>query len=80
MDLVSSYLTCRHELKGTQSALHVGDVGLELIQRRSDVGLDLGWLRPRGAVGRDLIERLLRHPGGDVVLSWREKVLMFVSC
>ena len=66
----SSYLASRHELQRTQSALHVRDVGLELIQGGGDVGLDLGWFLPRRAVGGDLVERLLRHRGGDVLL-WR---------
>lgn len=77
---LSSYLTCRHELQWTQGALHVGDVGLELVQRRSDAGLDLGRFLPRRAVGSDLVERLLRHPGGGVWLSRRERVLVVVSC
>ena len=66
----SSYLASRHELQRTQSALHVRDVGLELIQGCSDVGLDLGRFLPRRAVGSDLVERLLRHRVEDVSM-WR---------
>lgn len=64
---LSSYLTGGHELQWTQSALHVRDVGLELIQGGCDVGLDLRRFGPRWTVGSDLVERLLRHRGGDVL-------------
>ena len=63
--IISSYLTCRNELQWAQRALHVRDVGFELIEGGSDVGLDLGRFLPRWAVGRDLVERLLRHSGGN---------------
>ena len=71
--IFSSYLASRHELQRTQSALHVRDVGLELIQGGSDVGLDLGRFLPRRAVGSDLVERLLRHRGGDVLVVESER-------
>lgn len=56
-----SYLSRAHELQRPEGALHVRDVGLELIQGSCDVGLDLGRVLPRRAVGRDLVEGLLRH-------------------
>ena len=71
MLLFSSYLASGHELQGTQGALHVRDVGLELIESGRDVLLDLGGLGPRWGVGRDLVERLRgRHLVGDV--GWVE--------
>lgn len=49
--------------------LHVGDVGLEFIQRGGDAGLDLGGLSPRRAVRGDLVQGLLRHLAGVVVVA-----------
>lgn len=60
---LSSYLAGGDELQRPQSSAHVGDVGLELVQSGGNVGLDLIGLGPRWAVGRDLVECLLRHAG-----------------
>lgn len=82
MLMSSSYLACRDELQRPQGALHVGNVGLELVQRRSDAGLDFGGLGPRWAVGRDLVKRLLRH-GGGVCGGWqsgREMSCAWLQC
>lgn len=64
LSCLSSYLACRHELQRPQSTAHVGDVGLELIEGGCDLRLDLGGFGPRWAVGRDLVECLLRHGAG----------------
>jgi hypothetical protein len=66
----SSYLAGGDELKRPEGGLHVRDVGLELVERSRDAGLDLIGLGPRGAVGRDLVEGLLRHDGRSISLSW----------
>ena len=69
----SSYLARRDKLQGPKGTLHVRDVGLELIQGGGDAGLDLGGLLPRWAVGRDLVECLLRHDGGVVEMCrWKD--------
>lgn len=60
---LSSYLAGGDELERPEGGLHVRDVGLELVERSRDAGLDLRGLGPRGAVGRDLVEGLLRHDG-----------------
>lgn len=60
---LSSYLAGGDELEGPEGGLHVRDVGLELVERSRNAGLDLRGLGPRGAVGRDLVEGLLRHDG-----------------
>ena len=62
----SSYLARRHELQRPQGTAHVGNVGLQLIEGGCDLGLDLGGLGPRRAVGRDLVQCLLRHDAGDI--------------
>ena len=61
-----SYLAGRHELQRPKRTLHVGDIGLEFVQRGSDAGLDLRGLGPRRAVRRDLVQGLLRHIAGGV--------------
>lgn len=65
---LSSYLAGGDELKGPEGGLHVGDVGLELVESSGDAGLDLIGLGPRGGVGRDLVKGLLRHDGR--ISSW----------
>lgn len=60
--LVIAYLAGGDELKGTERAAHVGDIGLELVESIGDVGLDLGRLLARRAVARDLVES--RHGCG----------------
>jgi hypothetical protein len=60
---LSSYLAGGDELERPEGSLHVRDVGLELIESSRNAGLNLGGLGPRGAVGRDLVEGLLRHDG-----------------
>lgn len=70
----SSYLARRHELQRTQSALHVGDIRLQLIEGGSETGFDFRRLGPRRAIGSDFIERLLRHGGG-----WNAVVVKEVS-
>jgi hypothetical protein len=60
---LSSYLAGGDELKRPEGSLHVRDVGLELVESSRNAGLNLGGLGPRGAVGRDLVEGLLRHDG-----------------
>jgi len=53
----SSYLAGRDELQRPESAAHVWDVGLELLECSCDLSLDLGRVLPRWAVGSDLVER-----------------------
>ena len=43
-------------MKGSQSGLQVGGVGLEVIESASNAGLKLGWLLAGWARGRDLVE------------------------
>lgn len=59
----SSYLTGVDELKGAESALEVGSVGLKVVEGASDGGLKLRGVLARGAVGRDLVELRGRHFG-----------------
>lgn len=61
--MCSSYLTRRDELQRPEGSLHVRDVGLELVESSGDARLDLIGLGPRRAVGRDLVQCLLRHVG-----------------
>lgn len=60
---LSSYLAGGDELERPEGGAHVRDVGLELVESSGDAGLDLIGLGPRGGVGRDLVEGLLRHGG-----------------
>jgi hypothetical protein len=62
--LSCSYLARRDELQWSQRTLHVGDVGLEVVERIGDAGLDLRRRLPRRAVGGDLVEGGRRHDGG----------------
>ena len=66
--MVFSYLAGGDELERTKRAAHVGDVAFELVESRSDVGLDLRWVLARRAVARDLVECGRRH-GCDCVLG-----------
>ena len=52
----AAYLTSRHELQGPERAFHVGDVGLQVVDRAGDAGLQLGRVLPRGAGGRNLVD------------------------
>lgn len=61
--LSSSYLAGGDKLQRPEGSAHVWNVGLELVQSSSNVGLDLIWLGPRWAVGRNLVEGLSRHGG-----------------
>ena len=54
--MVVAYLAGGDELKRTERAAHVGDVGLELVKSSGDVGLDFRRLLARRAVARDLVE------------------------
>ena len=49
-------LARRCELKGSQSGLHVGGVGFQVIDGIGDAGLQLRRMLARRAVGRDLVE------------------------
>ena len=60
---LSSYLAGGDELERPEGGLHVRDVGLELVERSRDAGLDLRGLGPRGAVGRDLVQSVGGHFG-----------------
>jgi hypothetical protein len=57
----SSYLARRDELQRSESGLHVRNVGLELVESSGNVALNLIGLRPRRAVGRNLVQSLGRH-------------------
>ena len=63
---VSSYLAGGDELERSQRALHVRDVGLEVVESIGDARLDLGGVLPRRAVGSDLVQGGRRHFGGSV--------------
>jgi hypothetical protein len=62
----SSYLAGRDELQRAQSAPHVGEVVLEVLEGIVDGRLDFRGRGPRRAVGRDLGE-LSGHVGGGRV-------------
>lgn len=62
----SSYLASGDELERAQRAPHVGDVGLEVVERIGDARLDLGRVLPRGAIGSDLVQGRRRHVGDFV--------------
>lgn len=57
----SSYLTSRHELKGSERGLEICDVGLEFVKSGCDAGLQLRRVLSRGTVGSNLVECWLRH-------------------
>ena len=67
----SSYLAGGDELQRPEGSAHVRDVGLELVERSRDAGLNLARLGARGRVGGDLVQGLLRH-GGGVLVDWIE--------
>lgn len=75
----SSYLASGDKLQRAQSALHVGDVGLEIIESIGDARLDLGRVLPRRAVGGDLVEGGRRHVGGCVEGCRSEDVVSEMS-
>lgn len=60
----SSYLAGGDELQRPEGSAHVRDVGLELVERGRDAGLDLARLSARRRVEGDLVHGLLRHGGG----------------
>lgn len=43
-------------MKGSESRLQVGGVGLEIVESASNAGLELRGVLARWAVGRDLVE------------------------
>lgn len=53
-------------MQRAQRALHVGDVGLEVVESVSNARLDLRGVLPRRAVGSNLVQRRRRHIGGFV--------------
>ena len=57
----SSYLAGRHKLERAESALHVWDVRLEVVESIGDAGLDLRGRLPRWAVWRNLVQGGGRH-------------------
>jgi hypothetical protein len=59
--LAGYYLSGRDELKRSQGRLKVGDVGLEFVESGCNGGFSLGWVLPRRAVDRYLIESGTRH-------------------
>ena len=70
--LCSAYLAGRDELQRAKSSLHVGDVALELVQRRSDLLLGLIGLLPRWAVGGDLCESACQQAAKNTCVIWRD--------
>ena len=56
-----SYLASGDELQRPQRTAHVWDIGLKVVERIGDVGLDLRGVLTRRAVGRDLVEGGGRH-------------------
>lgn len=64
-----SYLARAGELEWPQARLHVGNVGLEVVESIGDALLDLRGAGPRGGVGGDLVEGWSRHVGGGRGLS-----------
>ena len=73
----SSYLAGRDELQRAQSALHVGDVVLEVLEGIVDGRLDFRGRGPRRAVGGNLGE--LRHDGGGVEMWCRLSIVEEVA-
>ena len=49
-----AHLSCAHELKGSESGLQVGGVGLKIVESASDACLKLGRLRAGGTALRYL--------------------------
>lgn len=77
--LCSAYLAGRDKLQRAKSSLHVRDVALELVQRRSDLLLGLIGLLPRWAVGCDLGESACQQAAEsmcDVVM----RLTLFKAC
>lgn len=50
-----AHLSCVRELKGSESGLQVGSVGLEVVQSASNAGLELRGILARRAVSRNLV-------------------------
>jgi hypothetical protein len=57
LSAVEAHLSSGNELKGAESGLQVGGVGLEVVEGTGDAGLKLRWVLARWAVGSDLVER-----------------------
>lgn len=71
----SPYLAGRHELQRPQGTAHVWDVGLELVQRICDAGLDLRGVLARRAVAGDFVKSGGHGEGCAVDVRWcRRKV------
>ena len=58
---VLSHLASIDELKRSECSLKVWSVRLKFVERSRDAGLELGWILPRLASRRDLIQGWLRH-------------------
>ncbi|MGG6494649.1 UNVERIFIED_CONTAM: hypothetical protein NY603_17065, partial [Bacteroidetes bacterium 56_B9] len=77
--LCSAYLAGRDKLQRAKSSLHVGDVALELVQRRSDLLLGLIGLLPRWAVGRDLCESACQQAAENICVIVA-RLTLFKAC
>lgn len=66
----NSHLLSVDELQRTQRRLEVGGVGLQVMEGRGDLGLELRRVLARRAIGRDLVEGGGRHL--DCVIPWEE--------
>lgn len=62
-----SHLTSGDELKGSESGLQIGGVGLEVVESLGEALLELGGLLPRGAAGVDLVKGRATHVCGGAV-------------
>lgn len=56
MNWLKAYLSCRNELKRSESSLEIGGVGLEVIESTGNAGLELRGILTGWARGRDLVE------------------------
>lgn len=69
-----AYLSGRDDLERAEGGLEIGGVGLEVVERAGNGGLELGWLCARWAVRRDLVEGThvcgCREVGFCVEISW----------
>ena len=63
-----AYLTSGNELQRPQRGLHVGDVGLQVIEGVCNARLELGWFLPRRARCCDFVEG--SHDCGPGVCSF----------
>lgn len=64
----NSHLLSVDELQRTQRRLEVGGVGLQVVEGRGDLGLELRGVLARRAVGRNLVEGGGRHL--DCLIPW----------